>query len=457
MKRFFGIILSVIMIMSIFTLPLSVVSSASTPGIVLSEDDITLEVGEACVVSANRYGFTSAQATTNLTWSKTPGAGTDGNWISYGQHGVRRQNEAYYIKANEVGMGTVKVALKNGTSDVYYDILNVTVIPKKDVIIEKDGIEVTSPVDLSADSSAVLNATATGCTSPDITWESSDSAIVSLSEVSGNSVTVTREGFSNIPVIIKATVTDSDGISHSKSVYVSTASENTQPLRINSSKIVTDSATNQKTITVEQGETLTLSSSVSDALDGTATVWNATAGGVDSHLSAMPSTEDIQRIMDFSGLSFDPVNDRVIWYEIKRISDDSAGLPNWHVDGVLVKDEQAILTYDKNTSSGGVSNMPNPPATICDTGNTVDITTSVPTSSTMSFIGWNTKPDGSGDWYTATGSLYQNFEGTADTQIILTEDTTLYAIWAGTTICVNWEGSEPHSLWDAVFLFLRTY
>ena len=89
--------------------------------------------------------------------------------------------------------------------------------------------------------------------------------------------------------------------------------------------------------------------------------------------------------------------------------------------------------------------MPNPPATICDTGNTVDITTSVPTSSTMSFIGWNTKPDGSGDWYTATGSLYQNFEGTADTQIILTEDTTLYAIWAGTTICVNWEGSEPHS------------
>ena len=58
MKKFLSVFLSVLMIMSIITLPSGIVAKAAeTPGIVLSEHDIVLEEGETCIVFASRYGL----------------------------------------------------------------------------------------------------------------------------------------------------------------------------------------------------------------------------------------------------------------------------------------------------------------------------------------------------------------------------------------------------------------
>ena len=183
--------------------------------------------------------------------------------------------------------------------------------------------------------------------------------------------------------------------------------------------------------------------------------------GVDSHLEKLPSDADIARALsltyvDGSPLVFDPDNDRIIWYVVKRVSDDAAGLPNWYVDGVIQREGTVSLTYDCNSSAANISRFPNPPRRYYSVDQTgaayANIVSDVPVIQSRSFIGWNTQPDGSGDWFTSTGALYGGFTppggAAVQTDIELTEDTTLYAIWSGVNILAVWEDDGIHP--DAV-------
>ena len=232
-------------------------------GIVANPKNITLEVGEACVVFAERYGFTESQSSMNLTWRNTPNS----NWITLGVHGNNRQNEAYYVKGNSVGTGTVTVAL--GSS--YSDTINVTVVPKKSLTVMQDGEEVTSPINLS-DSTAVLEAVPEGFDSSVITWESSHPNLVSVSQDPEDSkiATITRIENSDTVVAVKATATDGS-VTRTKTVYV--INDQVPSLKIIGSGIITES--NIKHLTITEGETAALSAMVSGT-DATATIWSAT-------------------------------------------------------------------------------------------------------------------------------------------------------------------------------------
>ena len=810
-------------------------------GITLSPGDITLETEEACVLFAERYGFTSSQQTTNLTWSKSPADG----WISMGAHGTGRQNEAYYIKGNSVGSGEVTVSLRNGNTVVYSDTINVTVVPKKSIMILKDEFEVTTPIYLSPGCTATLNASLTGFSGDAlVTWESSRPDIVSVSQLPEDPsfCEISGEAFSDDIVAIKASATDGS-VTRTKTVYAINTSS--QALSIIGAGIKTDDAhPGLKTLTVSEGETVDLAAQCR-GLDSTATIWAATTDGgrvpvklrstvggstsitgrlssnspviitakngdctdtvyvtvlpgreksikisgpelgadgvlvlqpgqtadlsaeligfgaesnpvitwrasvgkdnenpngagecpvylyndigedaivtanetasadfanvsvsvedngikytdeiyvkvtgsniiaaanylsifrndivtlqtvdgsvadwqstsykvyfddpvninptavnqvtrfsgaaatltakqnqmtlnpvkitatqngvtdsayvmvkngslnfstvsfdlnggygttpdpvvfsqgdtcrsiilskpdaaypadegeyefcgwsrftnaidntnqnaskpiypagqvytmpsaetsvtlyavwakkaedamflinisgsipaepsasdsanysrsaiyiedalnppgfyyntdgVDGHLAKTPSDEDISRALSLHGISYGP-GDRVIWYVVKRVTDDSAGLPNWHVDGVLLKENRLSLTYDSNISVANIENMPNPPRMICDAGYAdFSITDKIPACASSSFIGWNTEPDGSGQWYSCTGNLYNGFSPPSGesvrTSISLTEDTTLYAVWTGTNIRAVWPEDTDH-------------
>ena len=821
-------------------------------GIKVSPRDITLETGEACVLFAERYGFTSGQSLTNLSWRKTSEYGTGSDWITLGARGATGQNEAFYVKGNSEGIGTVTVSLNSGSSAVYSDTVNVTVVRKKSITTQRDSVEVTSPVDLSAESTAELNAVVTDDTfniEATVTWESSRPDIVSVSPSTADSsvCVISREAFSDDIVAVKATATDGT-VTRTKTVYVTSAS---QSVRIIGAGIIADGAqSGAKTLTLSEGESVVLYTQC-NGIDPTATIWSATTGsgrvpvklsstvgknititgrlstggnspvavtasngnltdtvyvtvlpaaeksvkitgselgadgvlvlqpgqtanlrielagfgpnsspditwqtslannnenptgtgegpvildsgygeiatvtassaastdfakvsvsvregatiytdeiyvkvtgsniinsanyltifrndavtlqtvsgsadwqstsfklyfqdpdnpsptasnqvtnfsgasatltakqnqttsqpvkitatqngvtdsvyvkvinsavrgistvsfdlnggygttpdpvvfsqddipctfllkvpdaaypddngkyeflgwsefadaydnfsiqskpvypagriysasssttlyaiwakknedavfrirldgnipvepsnqsvtdytqstvfirgaldpagfyyntdGVESHLAKAPSAEDISRIMgleyvDGQQLSYDPENDRIIWYVVKRVSDDPAGLPCWRVDGVLLRGGKVSLTYDKNTSAANLENFPNPPREFYDAGEYgvayAGITETVPECSGSTFIGWNTKPDGSGQWFTSTGTLYGGFvppEGeTVQTAVSLTEDMTLYAIWSGVGIRAVWESGEP--------------
>ena len=195
---------------------------------------------------------------------------------------------------------------------------------------------------------------------------------------------------------------------------------------------------------------------IEDALNPAGFYFNV--NGVDSHLAKMPSDEDIARALNIAydngtPVSYHPETDRVIWYVIKRIADDSGGATNWHVDGVLVRGEKVSLTYDKNTPVANVANVPNPPRAFYDAGDYVSILQKVPTCVGESFIGWNTQPDGRGRWYTSTGSLYNGDTAsqTVETNLMIEEDTVLYAIWEGRPYYdINGDGVENGLDYDCV-------
>ena len=245
-------------------------ATLAVKGIVAQPKNITIEVGESCVIFANRYGLSDSEATTNLTWTKSPAA----DWISMGIHGSSyRQREAYYVKGNSVGEGTVTVSLRSGSTAVYYDTINVSVVEKKSLTITQNGVEVTSPVDLSGQNdSAELTAETEGFyPGAVITWESSRPDLVSVSENSANSAIVTRLVNSDTSVAIKATVTDGT-VTRTKTVYVSACAD-TPSLRISSPALIGNGE--MRNITIRKGDTVTLSALVR-CNDETATVWAAT-------------------------------------------------------------------------------------------------------------------------------------------------------------------------------------
>ncbi|MDO4846659.1 MAG: dockerin type I domain-containing protein [Clostridiaceae bacterium] len=233
-------------------------------GIILNKKNITLEVGEACVVFAERYGFSETLATRGLSWTKNA---EDLSWISIGTHGTGRQNEAYYIKGVSKGTGSLTASL-SGSS--YSDTVNITVIPAMSVTVEENGAEVTSAVDLSSANSVTLDAVCDGFINPTITWESCNPDLVSVTQ-SGDSAVISRINYSDFSAAVKVTASEND-VTRTKTVYVNVADPDAVSLKISSSRL------ENGVITIKQGDTLTLSA-VAAGLDPTATVWSATADG----------------------------------------------------------------------------------------------------------------------------------------------------------------------------------
>ena len=107
----------------------------------------------------------------------------------------------------------------------------------------------------------------------------------------------------------------------------------------------------------------------------------------------------------------------VLWYVLKYQD-------TWHIDGTLLVKHKVNIAYDANVTDSSVSNMPmgyqETPGTEVTIGASGSKNGSVKTPKRPGyiFLGWNLKPDGSGEWY-------QNND-----KYTLYQDTTLYAQWS---------------------------
>ena len=107
----------------------------------------------------------------------------------------------------------------------------------------------------------------------------------------------------------------------------------------------------------------------------------------------------------------------VLWYVQKYQG-------SWHVDGALLVKNKVNIAYDANVTDSSVSNMPMGYQETAGTEVTIGASGSkngsvkTPTRPGYIFLGWNTRPDGS-------GTAYNNND-----QYTLNEDTTLYAQWS---------------------------
>ena len=104
-------------------------------------------------------------------------------------------------------------------------------------------------------------------------------------------------------------------------------------------------------------------------------------------------------------------NKRIRWYVIKHQSNDG----RWHIDGVIEDVERVRISYDENGAQSGTR----PASVQYDKGEEATVSGNVGNlqKSGYDFIGWNTKPDGSGDNYKAGD------------KITLNDNVTLYANW----------------------------
>ena len=142
---------------------------------------------------------------------------------------------------------------------------------------------------------------------------------------------------------------------------------------------------------------------------------NATVPGVVDRLNAnaVPTNEQIQAVCSAKKVQYNPDEDYVLWYVIKKES-------TWHVDGVILKQAKVNLVYDRNGISCVDGTMPD--GRQYDPFSEATVGYQIPISSDgYHFTEWNTKADG-------TGTSYQPNE-----KFIITESTTLYAQWAANT------------------------
>ncbi|MDB1807357.1 MBG domain-containing protein, partial [Eggerthella lenta] len=141
------------------------------------------------------------------------------------------------------------------------------------------------------------------------------------------------------------------------------------------------------------------------------------ANGVTSRLNGWPSDNQIKSACNNAKLSFDPETQYVLWYVVKH---EAA----WHVDGVLLEKSLINLSYNANAPAGIWNNMPDGYQFAVGTevragqsGKSTDNIVTPSRSDGYSFIGWNTKADG-------TGTAYNPGD-----RFTLNEATTLYAQW----------------------------
>lgn len=166
-------------------------------------------------------------------------------------------------------------------------------------------------------------------------------------------------------------------------------------------------------------------------------VGNRVANDVVAALNATPSDQQIAAACQRSGITYDPDEYYILWYVQKyqagatylygdgtRTIDDNC----WHIDGVLLRRELVSIAYNANVPAGVSAQVSVPLGYQVESGTTVTVGESggvggstdfsSPTLAGYTFVGWNTRADGSGTMYQPGNSFS------------LTEDTILYAIWA---------------------------
>lgn len=166
---------------------------------------------------------------------------------------------------------------------------------------------------------------------------------------------------------------------------------------------------------------------------------NHVSNDVTDVLSKTPSDELIEQVVEAAGKTYDPTTQYILWYVQKYQALGSSAVDEkgdtirtsgsgWHIDGVLLDRTKVSISYDANVPAG-VTTVPDVPqgyqvvsgttVTVGESGRVGGSTARQnPSITGYTFMGWNTKADGSGTSYTN------------GTQFALIENTTLYAIWS---------------------------
>ena len=133
--------------------------------------------------------------------------------------------------------------------------------------------------------------------------------------------------------------------------------------------------------------------------------------------------------------------------KLQRTYRDNRDVGNtWHIDGTLLVRNKVTISYNKNTNDV-VSNMPMGYQTVNPTTIPIGSTGSpegevlTPVRAGYTFDGWNTQPDGRGDYYSNNESY------------ILNHDTILYAQWSKgyNKLTVNKQDMNGNVLQGATF------
>ena len=145
---------------------------------------------------------------------------------------------------------------------------------------------------------------------------------------------------------------------------------------------------------------------------------------VTANLNYVPTAEQIKDALWNEGnIVFDPETQYIHWYVLKCVGKD-----NWHVDGVIRNKANVEITYNTNvpgTERTKIQNMPGsyqvaPGTDILIGADKGKTQIKRPARDGYFFMGWNTKEDGSGDYYNE------------NTTVHLTRNLNLYAQWIST-------------------------
>ncbi|NHM14645.1 Ig-like domain-containing protein [Xiamenia xianingshaonis] len=137
--------------------------------------------------------------------------------------------------------------------------------------------------------------------------------------------------------------------------------------------------------------------------------------GIESFLNegSLPSVDEIKKVLEKKNITYNPETQRVVWYVMKKEKE------GWHVDGTVLDNDKATLTYNSNVVDNTVRNIP--AGGQCEMNVMTHVSDKTPTrSGGYRFVEWTTQQNGGGAHY-APGA-----------EIEMAQDTTLYAQWEST-------------------------
>lgn len=152
-------------------------------------------------------------------------------------------------------------------------------------------------------------------------------------------------------------------------------------------------------------------------VDGLRIEGNHAVNDVTEQLNALPNDQQIKNVYP----SYDSSKHYILWYVQKY----SSG--TWHIDGVLLNRSLLNVSYDKNCDDMSVK-VPNGYQVKANTSINIGSSeepngkVTTPHRDNYTFLGWNTKPDGTGT------PLAEN------SKYVITENTTFYAQWSRGTV-----------------------